>query len=171
MTDILFTPWRFSYLTSPKGDQPRGCIFCIAASSDDVRQTLTLYRDADALVMLNRYPYTNGHLMIAPVAHEARLFESADRSLRALIRLTAEAQRILSDVYHPDGFNVGMNFGQVAGAGVADHYHMHIVPRWSGDVNFMTVTAQTRLVPEEHDTTFDRLAPHFQKIRGEALGE
>jgi ATP adenylyltransferase len=171
VTDILFTPWRFSYLTSPKGDQPPGCIFCIAASSDDVRQTLTLYRDADALVMLNRYPYTNGHLMIAPVAHEARLFESADRSLRALIRLTAEAQRILSDVYHPDGFNVGMNFGQVAGAGVADHYHMHIVPRWSGDVNFMTVTAQTRLVPEEHDTTFDRLAPHFQKIRGESLGE
>lgn len=171
MTDILFTPWRFSYLTSPKGDQPPGCIFCIAASSDDVRSTLTLYRDADALVMLNRYPYTNGHLMIAPVAHEARLFQSADRSLRALIRLTAEAQRILSDVYRPDGFNVGMNFGQVAGAGVADHYHMHIVPRWSGDVNFMTVTAQTRLVPEEHDTTFDRLAPHFQKIRGESLGE
>jgi ATP adenylyltransferase len=171
VTDILFTPWRFSYLTSPKGDQPPGCILCIAASSDDVRQTLTLYRDADALVMLNRYPYTNGHLMVAPVAHEARLFESADRSLRALIRLTAEAQRILSDVYHPDGFNVGMNFGQVAGAGVADHYHMHIVPRWSGDVNFMTVTAQTRLVPEEHDTTFDRLAPHFQKIRGESLGE
>ncbi|HEX8410367.1 MAG TPA: HIT domain-containing protein [Thermoanaerobaculia bacterium] len=158
-------------MTSPKGDQPPGCILCIAASSDDVRQTLTLYRDADALVMLNRYPYTNGHLMVAPVAHEARLFESADRSLRALIRLTAEAQRILSDVYHPDGFNVGMNFGQVAGAGVADHYHMHIVPRWSGDVNFMTVTAQTRLVPEEHDTTFDRLAPHFQKIRGESLGE
>ena len=171
MTDILFTPWRFSYLTSPKADQPPGCIFCIAAASDDVRQTLTLYRDADALVMLNRYPYTNGHLMIAPVAHEARLFESADRSLRALIRLTAEAQRILSDVYHPDGFNVGMNFGQVAGAGVADHYHMHVVPRWSGDVNFMTVTAQTRLVPEEHDTTFDRLAPHFEKIRGESLGE
>jgi len=168
---ILFTPWRFSYLTAPKGDQPPGCIFCIAASSEDVRGTLTLYRGDDALVMLNRYPYTNGHLMIAPVAHEARLFDSNDRSLRALIRLTAEAQRILSDVYHPDGFNVGMNFGQVAGAGVADHYHMHIVPRWSGDVNFMTVTAQTRLVPEEHDTTFDRLAPHFQKLRGESLAE
>ena len=92
--------------------------------------------------MLNRYPYTNGHLMVAPIAHEARLFDSRDDSLRALIRLTAEAQRILSDVYHPDGFNVGMNFGQVAGAGVADHYHMHIVPRWGGDSNFMTVTAQ-----------------------------
>ena len=113
--------------------------------------------------MLNRYPYTNGHLMVAPVAHEARLFDSADRSLRALIRLTAEAQRILSDVYHPDGFNIGMNFGQVAGAGVADHYHLHIVPRWSGDSNFMTVTAQTRLVPEELDVTFDKLAPHFRE--------
>ena len=167
---VLFTPWRFSYLTAPKGDQPAGCIFCIAAASDDVRETLTLFRNADALVMLNRYPYTNGHLMVAPVAHEARLFDSTDRSLKALIRLTAEAQRILSDVYRPDGFNVGMNFGQVAGAGVADHYHLHIVPRWGGDVNFMTVTGQTRLVPEDLGQTFDKLAPHFREIRGESLG-
>jgi ATP adenylyltransferase len=167
---ILFTPWRFPYLTAPK-DQPQACIFCNAVRGADVRETLTLYRDADALVMLNRYPYTNGHLMVAPVAHEARLFDSTDRSLRALIRLTAEAQRILSDVYRPDGFNVGMNFGQVAGAGVADHYHLHIVPRWSGDVNFMTVTARTRLVPEELDATFGKLEPHFQHIRGESLAE
>jgi ATP adenylyltransferase len=111
--------------------------------------------------MLNRYPYTNGHLMVAPIAHEARLFESSSGSLEAFIRLTAETQRILSDAYHPDGFNVGMNFGQVAGAGIADHYHLHIVPRWNGDSNFMTVTAQTRLVPEDLDVTFDRLAPHF----------
>lgn len=157
-------------MTSPKGDQPPGCIFCIAATTDDVRSTLTLFRTPEALVMLNRYPYTNGHLMVAPVAHEARLFDSNDRSLKALIRLTAEAQRILSDVYRPHGFNVGMNFGQVAGAGVADHYHLHIVPRWSGDVNFMTVTGQTRLVPEDLASTFDRLAPHFREIRGETLG-
>jgi ATP adenylyltransferase len=158
-------------LTTPKGDQPPGCIFCIAATSDDVRATLTVFRTSDALVMLNRYPYTNGHLMIAPVEHEARLFDSADRSLKALIRLAAEAQRILSDVYRPDGFNVGMNFGQVAGAGVADHYHLHIVPRWTGDVNFMTVTAQTRLVPEDLEATFDKLVPHFREIRGETLGQ
>jgi ATP adenylyltransferase len=157
-------------LTVPKGDAPQGCIFCIAATTGDTRATLTLFRSDAALVMLNRYPYTNGHLMVAPVAHEARLFESADRSLKALIRLAAEAQRILSDVYRPDGFNVGMNFGQIAGAGVADHYHLHIVPRWSGDVNFMTVTAETRLVPEELDTTYDKLAPHFAEIRGETLG-
>ena len=163
--DVLFTPWRYSYLTAPKADAPQGCIFCVAATSNDLRDTLTLFRNEQALVMLNRYPYTNGHLMIAPIAHEARLFDSTDASLRALIRLTAETQRILSDVYHPDGFNVGMNFGQVAGAGVADHYHMHVVPRWSGDANFMTVTARTRLIPEELDVTFDKLQPLFNSIR------
>ena len=162
--EVLFTPWRYDYLTSPKSDTPAGCIFCLAAASPDPKKTLTLFRNEQALVMLNRYPYTNGHLMVAPVAHEARLFESRDSSLRALIRLTAEAQRILSDVYHPDGFNIGMNFGQIAGAGVADHYHMHVVPRWSGDSNFMTVTARTRLVPEDLDVTFDRLKPQFEKI-------
>lgn len=161
---VLFTPWRYSYLTSPKSETKSECIFCTAAKSDNRRETLTLYRSAEALVMLNRYPYTNGHLMVAPVAHQARLFDSTDASLRALIRLTAESQRILSDVYHPDGFNVGMNFGQIAGAGVADHYHMHVVPRWNGDSNFMTVTARTRLVPEDLGVTFDRLEPYFQKI-------
>jgi ATP adenylyltransferase len=154
-------------LTSPKSEKSSGCIFCDAAASKDPRQTLTLFRTGSALVMLNRYPYTNGHLMVAPVAHEARLFESSAVSLSALIRLTAEAQRILSDVYHPDGFNVGMNFGEVAGAGVADHYHLHIVPRWSGDSNFMTVTAKTRLVPEELDSTFDKLLPHFSALSQE----
>jgi ATP adenylyltransferase len=148
-------------LTSPKREQ--SCIFCVAASSDP-KTTLTLFRGPDALVMLNRYPYTNGHLMVAPIAHEARLFDSASDSLVSLIRLTAEAQRILSDVYQPAGFNVGMNFGEVAGAGVADHYHMHVVPRWGGDSNFMTVTAQTRLVPEELEVTFDKLLPHFARL-------
>ena len=111
--DVLFTPWRFPYLTSPKSEQPPGCIFCIAAASDNERETLTVYRGAKALVMLNKYPYTNGHVMVAPIAHQALLIESTDASLRALIRLAAEAQRILSDVYHPDGFNIGMNLGEV----------------------------------------------------------
>lgn len=114
--------------------------------------------------MLNRYPYTNGHLMVAPVQHEARLFDSSPQALSAFIRLTAESQRILSDVYHPDGFNVGMNFGQSGGAGVTDHYHLHVVPRWNGDSNFMTVTARTRLVPEDLEATFDRLQSHFRKL-------
>jgi ATP adenylyltransferase len=168
--ETIFTPWRYPYLTAPKGDVPPACIFCVAAGSAHPRETLTLLRTDDALVMLNRYPYTNGHLMVAPVAHEARLFDSTDRSLRALIRLTADAQRELSDVYHPDGFNVGMNFGSVAGAGVADHYHLHIVPRWNGDTNFMSVTAQTRLVPEELEVTFDKLTPHFLQLQGAHSG-
>jgi len=162
---ILFTPWRFAYLTAPKTDSSSACIFCTAAIHPASRETLTLYRNERALVMLNRYPYTNGHLMVAPIAHEARLFDSTDDSLSSLIRLTAESQRILSDVYRPDGFNIGMNFGITAGAGVADHYHVHVVPRWSGDSNFMTVTAQTRLVPEELDVTFDKLCPHFSELR------
>ena len=165
--ETLFTPWRYSYLTAPKPDQPPACIFCVAATSEDTRETLTLFRSPSTLVLMNRYPYTNGHLMVAPVAHEARLFESSEESLRGLIRLAAEAQRILSDVYRPDGFNVGMNFGQVAGAGFADHYHLHIVPRWNGDSNFMTVTAQTRLVPEALDSTFAKLAPHFATLPGD----
>jgi ATP adenylyltransferase len=169
--ETLFTPWRYPYLTSPKSDQPTGCIFCIAAASENRRDTLTVYRGAQALVMLNRYPYTNGHVMVAPIAHEARLFDSTDASLRALIRLAADAQRILSDVYHPDGFNVGMNFGSVAGAGVADHYHMHVVPRWGGDTNFMSVTARTRLVPEALDVTFDKLEPHFANLRKDLVSE
>ena len=163
--EILFTPWRYPYLTSPRSEKDSECIFCKAAKSNNVRETLTLFRDERALVMLNRYPYTNGHLMVAPVAHQARLFESSDDSLRALIRLTAESQRILSDVYHPDGFNIGMNFGRVAEAGMADHYHVHVVQRWSGDSNFMTVTAKTRLIPEDLNVTFDKLQPHFEQIR------
>ena len=152
-------------MTAPKSDAPPGCIFCIAAGEPDRRETLTLFRGAQTLVMMNRYPYTNGPLMVAPVAHEARLFESSTPSLESLIRVTAEAQRILSDVYRPDGFNVGMNFGQIAGAGFADHYHVHIGPRWGGDTNFMSVTAQTRLVPEDLGVTFDKLRPHFDAIR------
>ncbi|HKB80717.1 MAG TPA: HIT domain-containing protein [Thermoanaerobaculia bacterium] len=167
--DILFTPWRYPYLTAPKREREDGCIFCKAARSKGMRDTLTLYRNEQALVMLNRYPYTNGHLMVAPMAHDARLFDSSDASLRTLIRLTAESQRILADVYHPDGFNVGMNFGQIAGAGVADHYHMHIVPRWSGDANFMTVTARTRLVPEDLDVTYDKLEPQFRNVRKDLI--
>ena len=150
-------------MTSPKRETE--CIFCAAAKSDDMKKTLTLYRGADALVMLNRYPYTNGHLMVAPIAHDARLFESSETSLVGLIRLTAESQRILSDVYHPAGFNIGMNFGEVAGAGVADHYHLHIVPRWAGDSNFMTVTAKTRLVPEELEATWEKLRPGFETLK------
>jgi len=157
----LFTPWRFAYLTAPA---PDGCIFCVAAERDDRESTLMLYRDDHVLVMMNRYPYTNGHLMVAPVEHAARLTDSSDDVLGALIRTTAVSQRILSEVYGPHGFNIGMNIGSAGGAGIADHYHMHIVPRWGGDSNFMTVTASTRLVPEDLGVTFAKLSPRFATL-------
>lgn len=153
-------------MISPKSEQ--GCILCRAAVSQNHAETLTLYKDDQVLVMLNRYPYTNGHLMVAPLQHTARLFDSDEAILLAVIRATAEAQRILSDAYHPDGFNVGMNFGEVAGAGIADHYHVHVVPRWGGDSNFMTVTARTRMIPEQLDTTYQKLQPRFAVFKAGA---
>lgn len=159
----LFTPWRYSYLTSPKREQ--SCIFCDAAKTRRPADSLLLFRDENALVMLNRFPYTNGHIMVAPRDHSARLFESTDPILFTVIRLTAEAQRILSDTYQPEGFNIGMNFGKAAGAGFADHYHVHIVPRWGGDQNFMGVVSDTRMVPEELDVTWKRLRPKFQNVK------
>ncbi|MGA7616572.1 MAG: HIT domain-containing protein [Thermoanaerobaculia bacterium] len=149
-------------MTAPKG--PTECIFCVAAVSKKPSETLTLFRAPQALVMLNRYPYTNGHLMIAPVRHVAQLYETDGEVLFSLIRLTAECQRILSDVYHPDGFNIGMNLGAAAGAGVADHYHIHVVPRWGGDTNFMSVTSETRVVPEDLGITLKRLQPKFRNL-------
>jgi len=161
--DVLFTPWRYDYLTAPR-TEGRDCIFCVAAHSPEVDETLTVHRDESVVVMLNRYPYTNGHLMVAPVAHQALLYDTSADVLLGLIKAAADAQRILADTYGPHGFNIGMNFGEVAGAGVADHYHMHIVPRWGGDHNFMSVTGATRLVPETLETTYSRLKPRFDQI-------
>lgn len=160
--DVLFTPWRYEYLTSSKSEP--GCIFCNAVVADDMSSTLTLFRGSLVLVMLNRYPYTNGHLMVAPVRHTSRLEDSGEDELSALIRVTAFAQKVLSDAYHPQGFNIGMNIGAASGAGIADHYHMHVVPRWSGDTNFMSVAASTRLVPQELADTMAELAPHFEHL-------
>lgn len=157
--DTLFTPWRFQYLTAPREDQ--GCIFCVAGEREDLESTLTLRICEDVIIMMNRYPYTNGHLMVAPRAHIARLSDTNQETLHSLIRWTAQAQRILSDVYEADGFNIGMNLGRAAGAGVADHCHMHVVPRWEGDSNFMSVTGRTRLVPEDLESTWQKLRPLF----------
>ena len=161
--DVLFTPWRFDYLTAPRTES-RDCIFCVAAHTPEVDKTLTVHRNDSVVVMLNRYPYTNGHLMVAPVAHQAVLYDTSADVLLGLMRAAADAQRILAETYGPPGFNIGMNFGEVAGAGVADHYHMHIVPRWGGDHNFMSVTGGTRLVPETLETTYGRLKPRFDQI-------
>ena len=155
----IFTPWRMTYLSTPRSDQ--GCIFCQAAEAAPSADSLVLRRTGRIVVMLNRYPYSNAHLMIAPLDHRANLYDSNRTALGELIMESAAAQKILSDVYSPDGFNLGMNFGTVAGAGFADHYHVHLVPRWGGDHNFMSVTADTRMIPEDLADTWARLAPKF----------
>jgi ATP adenylyltransferase len=158
MADVLFAPWRYEYLVS---DKEKHCIFCAAAASRDDAQSLVVSRGRRVFVVLNRYPYTNGHVMVAPYAHEAYFSESTTETLHELIATVAKAQKILVSAFHTDGLNVGVNFGSAAGAGVASHYHVHVVPRWAGDTNFMTTTAGVRVVPEELETTRSRLVPLF----------
>jgi ATP adenylyltransferase len=138
-----------------------GCIFCDAAASGDGGDSLVVFRGKKVFVLLNRYPYTNGHLMVAPYGHEGWLSSSNAETLKELIETIARAEKILVSAYRTDGLNVGINFGSAAGAGVADHYHVHLVPRWNGDTNFMTVTAGTRVVPEDLAVTRARLVPLF----------
>jgi len=158
MPEVLFAPWRYEYLVS---DKSVGCIFCEAAASRDDERSLVVYRGKKVFVVLNRYPYTNGHVMVAPLAHEAWFTDSSRDTLEELIATVARAQAILVSEYRTDGLNVGVNFGSAAGAGVASHYHVHVVPRWAGDTNFMTVAAGVRVVPEELSATRRRLAARF----------
>ena len=158
MRDVLFAPWRYEYLVSDKSDN---CIFCEAAASGDEDPSLVVFRGRRVFVVLNRYPYTNGHIMVAPLAHEAWFSDSGPETLSELIETIARAQKILVAAYRTDGLNVGVNFGSAAGAGVAGHYHVHVVPRWAGDTNFMMVTADVRVVPEDLAATRRRLAPLF----------
>jgi ATP adenylyltransferase len=145
-------------------DKSGGCIFCDAATAGE--DSLIVYRGERVFVILNRYPYTNGHVMVAPYRHEAWLSSSEPETLRELIETLARTERILVSAYHTDGLNVGINFGSAAGAGVTGHYHVHVVPRWSGDTNFMTVTAGLRVVPEEPAVTLARLRPLFARAAG-----
>ncbi len=158
MPDVLFAPWRYDYLVA---DKSGGCIFCEAAASHDDEGSLVVFRGKRVFVLLNRYPYTNGHVMVAPTAHDAWFSDSAGETLGELIATVARAQKILVAEFRTDGLNVGVNFGSAAGAGVADHYHVHVVPRWAGDTNFMTVAGSVRVVPEELAVTRRRLAPLF----------
>ncbi|MCB9135661.1 MAG: HIT domain-containing protein [Anaerolineales bacterium] len=151
----LFTPWRMSYITnnSPKN----GCVFCLALAEEDSDQNLIVFRGAQAFVILNRFPYTNGHVMVLPYEHCPTL-EALDPITRAeMMELTTRATQVLTGIYYPQGFNVGINLGEAAGAGVAAHLHIHIVPRWVGDVNFMTAVGETRVLPEALEVTWKKV--------------
>jgi ATP adenylyltransferase len=154
----LWTPWRREYIL---GEKPPGCLLCMKPQSpvESDRENYILYRGETCYIMLNLFPYTNGHLMIAPYLHEASMERLDDKSLYEMIALTRAGIAALTRALSPAGYNIGMNMGRVAGAGIADHLHMHVVPRWEGDANFVSVLAETRLIPEDLDTTYDTLLP------------
>jgi ATP adenylyltransferase len=159
--DYLWTPWRYQYVTS--AGQPSGCVFCAAAASDDDRANLIVHRSAEAFVILNRFPYTSGHVMIVPYQHVATLEEMSEAALLEMARLARTVEGHLREVYRPDGMNLGMNLGKSAGAGIAAHLHLHALPRWAGDTNFMTVVGETRVLPEDLDITWQRLRAAFER--------
>lgn len=154
--DRLWTPWRYQYISSAPAP-PEGCIFCIKPAAQDDEANLILHRGRHAFVLLNLFPYNNGHLMVAPYAHAATLEEIDQPTADELFTLTRHAEALLRRVYRPQGINIGMNIGACAGAGVAGHIHMHLLPRWVGDAGFITTVGETRVLPEELPTTLRRL--------------
>ena len=161
MGEIIWAPWRMAYITSEKAT---GCIFCEKPLQQRDAENHILWHGTAAFVMLNRYPYNNGHLMVVPQAHVASLTDLPALQRAELFELTALCEQVLQQALHPDGFNIGMNLGAAAGAGIAEHLHMHVVPRWGGDTNFMTVVGELRVMPQHLDQTYQLLVPHFQAL-------
>ena len=160
----LWTPWRMQYLTgADKSHSTPGCVFCAKVSSPDDTEHI-LCRGQSAYVTLNRYPYNNGHLMVIPNTHVPSLEDLDPAALTELMLLTNRGLAALRQAYHPDGFNIGVNLGRAAGAGIAEHVHIHIVPRWNADTNFMPIVGETRVIPETLDQTYARLRPLFDQI-------
>jgi ATP adenylyltransferase len=155
MTDPLWAPWRLEYISS--ASEQKGCIFCRAASAPNDEESLVVHLGVTAFVLLNRFPYSSGHLMVAPMRHVGDLRELSAHEAAEIHTLSARALDVLADVYQPDGFNIGWNLGRSAGAGIVDHVHEHVVPRWQGDTNFMPVLADVRVIPEHLRTTHARL--------------
>ncbi|HEX4999543.1 MAG TPA: HIT domain-containing protein [Terriglobia bacterium] len=158
--DYLWSPWRFRYLESAGKTLP-SCVFCIGEDTRSDRERLIVHRATHSFVILNLYPYTSGHFMVAPYAHIDRLSLASAEVLAEIMTLAQRGVAALQSLYRPDGFNIGMNLGVAAGAGIKEHIHLHVVPRWTGDANFMTVTGETRVLPEELGVTYQRLQEAF----------
>jgi ATP adenylyltransferase len=159
----LWTPWRSAYVEG-KARPPAGhCIFCDAVQGSD-EESYILHRGRFNFVLLNRFPYASGHLMIAPFEHVSRLSQTDPASSLEMMEFTRASERILEAVYHPAGLNLGMNLGQAAGAGIAEHIHMHVLPRWIGDTNFMAVVGETRVMPESLEQTYTKLRGEFRSL-------
>jgi ATP adenylyltransferase len=161
----MWAPWRIEYIL---GAKEKGCVFCNALSVSD---QLTLYKGKNTLVVMNKYPYINGHLLVAPSRHLSMLEELSQAEMGMLLSTVEQSVAILKKVMQPDGFNIGLNLGRVAGAGIEEHLHFHIVPRWSGDTNALAVFADVRVIPQHLQETFALLKPHFEAIDLDRIGD
>ena len=157
--DHLFTPWRYAYVST--AEKIEGCVFCNALQRDDDEKALIINRGRHCFIILNAFPYSSGHVMVVPYEHTDELQKLPPEAAQELMELTRGLEGILRELYHPDGINLGMNIGKAAGAGVAGHIHMHILPRWVADANFMSVVGETRVIPEALEDTFKRLKAYF----------
>ncbi|NUQ00498.1 MAG: HIT domain-containing protein [Armatimonadetes bacterium] len=167
--DRLWAPWRMTYIESPK-KPVAGCVFCLAPDSADDSERQVLVRGDCCFAMLNRYPYNNGHLMVVPYEHASRLSEVSPEAQAEMMRMATGWTEVLADLMKAEGFNLGLNLGAAAGAGIKDHLHLHIVPRWHGDTNFMPVVGQTKVMPEELSVTWQRLRAAWRTRFGAADG-
>jgi len=157
----LWAPWRMAYIEVPRAE---GCVFCTKPAEGDDREQLILYRGELCFVLMNLFPYNNGHLMVTPYRHTADLPSLTAEEQAEMMALTQYCVTLLGEAMRPDGYNVGMNLGRTAGAGIADHLHMHVVPRWNGDTNFMPVLGETKVLPDALHGTYDRLAAALQRV-------
>ncbi|MGO9642451.1 MAG: HIT family protein [Candidatus Acidiferrales bacterium] len=153
--DYLWTPWRYRYIV--QAGKHDSCVFCDALAAGDDAAHFIILRAKKNYIILNRFPYTTGHVMVVPFAHLPELRDCDPETLGEMMALAQRVQLALESVYHPEGYNLGMNLGRCAGAGVQGHLHLHVLPRWSGDANFMTTVSETRVEPEELSTTYEKL--------------
>jgi ATP adenylyltransferase len=154
--DYLWTPWRYAYVST--AEKAVGCVFCEAAAANDDQKTRIVHRGRHCFIILNTYPYTPGHVMITPYAHLDELRKLPTEAAGEMMRLSQRMETALRELYRPDGINLGMNIGKAAGAGIAGHIHMHVLPRWVADANFMSVVCETRILPETLDDTWKKLS-------------
>ena len=160
----LWAPWRMAYIAVT---QPEGCVFCTKPETGNDREELILYRGETCFIIMNLFPYNNGHVMVVPYRHTADLLSLTATEQVEMMRLTQFCVRVLKDAINPDGFNLGMNLGRTAGAGIADHLHMHIVPRWNGDTNFMPVIGETKVLPDALLGSYDKIKAVVDRLAGE----
>jgi ATP adenylyltransferase len=162
--DYLWTPWRYAYVTA--GETPGVCVFCEAEKMGDDHRALIVHRGRHNFIILNKFPYTSGHVMIVPYQHTDQLHKLAPETAQEMMALAQRMEGVLGGLYRPEGINMGLNIGKAAGAGIREHLHMHVLPRWVADANFMSVVSETRVLPEALETTWERIKTAMEKAQG-----